>query len=361
MCSFGEALGQLVVGAHLDPAQQLLHVAGGDPLRQVLLGQHLAVEQRDREQVGQRVVGLLLGRDLVLGALLAAADDVVGDLEGVELDPLHLSAGSMRVRGASSSSASIADCEWISALKRFRIVRVTDSRFSCSPVDLETAPRSHRMKPLLPSNTSRGPVIPRIARNAACVAPNAVAGYARPFQCDSAPVRVTRSAFSEVPAIAIALAARPRVEPERPGDARGDPVDALSGVVEPLCSHRRLLREPDLHLVGDRERAQQRAAVRVGVLRGGEHRRQVVRGMAGLARRQEGVVEVEVADERAVVERRPIGRGAFQKADHRRKRRAAELSTCFRTISGTLGTQGTERAPERVQDAQLELLARIIR
>ncbi len=36
----------------------------------------------------------------------------------------------------------------------------------------------------------------------------AVAGYASPFQCERAPVRVTRSAFSEVPAIAIAFAVR---------------------------------------------------------------------------------------------------------------------------------------------------------
>jgi hypothetical protein len=34
------------------------------------------------------------------------------------------------------------------------------------------------------------------------------AGYASPFECDSDPVRVTRSAFSDVPAIAIALAVR---------------------------------------------------------------------------------------------------------------------------------------------------------
>jgi len=64
------------------------------------------------------------------------------------------------------------------------------------------------MKPLLPSKTSGGPVIPRMARKAACVPAKAVAGYTSPFQCERAPVRVTRSAFSEVPAIAIAFAVR---------------------------------------------------------------------------------------------------------------------------------------------------------
>ena len=64
--TLGEALGQRLVRTDLDPPQQVLHVGGGDSLREVLLGQHLAVEQCDREQIGQRVVGLLLGLDLVL-------------------------------------------------------------------------------------------------------------------------------------------------------------------------------------------------------------------------------------------------------------------------------------------------------
>ena len=59
-----EARGELGVGPDLDAPQQLLHVVARNPLRRVLLGQHLAVEQRDGEQVRQRVVGLLLGLDL---------------------------------------------------------------------------------------------------------------------------------------------------------------------------------------------------------------------------------------------------------------------------------------------------------
>ena len=83
-----EASGEVGGRAHLDPPQQRLHVRRDDPFGRELLGQHLPVEQRDGEQVGERVVGLLLRADLLLAALLAAADDVVGDLEGLELDPL---------------------------------------------------------------------------------------------------------------------------------------------------------------------------------------------------------------------------------------------------------------------------------
>ena len=67
-----------------------------------------------------------------------------------------------------------------------------------------------------------------------------------------------------------------RVEAECPGDAGGDRVGALRGVVKPLGSHRRDLGETVLHLVGDRQRRQQRATVGVRVLGGGEHRREVV-------------------------------------------------------------------------------------
>src|SRR5579875_668928 len=51
-----EASRQFRVRMDLDASQQLLDVVGGDPLRSKLLGEHLAVEQRDREQVGQRMV-----------------------------------------------------------------------------------------------------------------------------------------------------------------------------------------------------------------------------------------------------------------------------------------------------------------
>src|ERR1051325_10824570 len=101
--------------------------------------------------------------------------------------------------------ASIADWEWTSALYFLTIVRVTRSR-SSSDQSISNGPAIVSMKPLLPSNTHSGPVTPRIARNVAWVQPNAVLGYARPFQWESEPVRVTRSELNAVPLIASALA-----------------------------------------------------------------------------------------------------------------------------------------------------------
>ena len=48
-------------------------------------------------------------------------------------------------------------------------------------------------------------VIPRIARKAECNPPKQVFGYAKPFQCERSPVRVTLSALNAVPAMAIAF------------------------------------------------------------------------------------------------------------------------------------------------------------
>ena len=113
----------------------------------------------------------------------------------------------------SSRIPSVADCEWTSALYFFRIVRVTLSRSSRAQ-SIWNFPAIASMKPLFPSNTSSGPVIPRIARNAAWVPPKPVFGYASPFQWERRPVRVTRSALNAVPAIATAFAvfdaSRPR-------------------------------------------------------------------------------------------------------------------------------------------------------
>ena len=79
--------------------------------------------------------------------------------------------------------------------------------------------------------------------------------------------------------------------------------------------------------------------------------------MAGLAGGEEGVVEVQVAHQRAVVERRTVGR-ALARADQRRQRRAAELPHLRCDDSHRLAVERPQRAPERVQYPQLELLAR---
>jgi hypothetical protein len=85
--------------------QKILDVVRGDPLWPVLVGQHLPVEQRDGDQVGQRVVCLLLGLDLVLRAFLAAADDVErGALGGQAADTLSGRTSSCTRSGGDSSS-----------------------------------------------------------------------------------------------------------------------------------------------------------------------------------------------------------------------------------------------------------------
>ena len=77
--------------------QKLLHV-GDDALGRELRGHDLTVEERDGQQVGERVVGLLLACAPRLVALFAAADDVVGDIEDVELDPLDIGRRNARAR-----------------------------------------------------------------------------------------------------------------------------------------------------------------------------------------------------------------------------------------------------------------------
>ena len=71
----GEPGGQVVGRAYLDPAEQALHVGGGDPLGTVLLGHHRPVQQPDGEHVRQRVVGRLPRAGVPL--LAVARDDLV--------------------------------------------------------------------------------------------------------------------------------------------------------------------------------------------------------------------------------------------------------------------------------------------
>ena len=126
-------------------------------------------------------------------------------------------------------------------------------------------------------------------------------------------------------------------------------------MIEALRTYRRYLGEAVLDLVGNRERGQERAAVGVRVFGGGEHRREVVARVAGLPWRQVGVVEVQVANERPVVESRAIGR-APSPADQGCQRRSAELLQLLADHRHRLAVQRTERHAQRVQHPQLELL-----
>ena len=136
-------------------------------------------------------------------------------------------------------------------------------------------------------------------------------------------------------------------------------VRALGRVVETLVSHGGLVGEAAVHLIGDRERRQELAPGRARVLGRREHRRQVVARVAGLAGREVGVVEVEVADECAVVERRPV-RGGPAAPDQRAQRPAAEVVELGANRVHRRSPKRPQRAAERIQNADLQLVARVI-
>jgi hypothetical protein len=82
--------------------------------------------------------------------------------------------------------------------------------------------------------------------------------------------------------------------------------------------------------------------------------------MAGLAGREERVVEVQVAHHRSVVERGAVGR-ARARGEQSAQGHAAQLADLLADDLGDLGAERAEGAAERVQDAQLELPARRFR
>src|SRR5262249_15231325 len=84
------------------------------------------------------------------------------------------------------------------------------------------------------------------------------------------------------------------------------------------------------------------------------NRAQVVAGMTGLALCQVAVVEVEVPDERAVVERRAVRPGTTA-ADERATRTPVELADLIADRTNRHAAGGAERASKGVQHANLEL------
>jgi hypothetical protein len=119
------------------------------------------------------MVGLLLRADLLLSAFLTAADDVVGDLEGFELDPLDSSCVE-RMRFAELEEGlerRLGVDLGVVALEE----GAADTRSSPSQ-SISKRPAIDSMKPLFPSNTSGGPVMPRAARKVVSTAPKAVKG-----------------------------------------------------------------------------------------------------------------------------------------------------------------------------------------
>ena len=120
------------------------------------------------------MVGLLLGANCVLFAFLSPADDVERNVERLELDALDLPGGE-----------AVLLLEFQRALEGglgvdLGVVLLHDGaphqlQVFALPIDLEGAGDGlHEV--LVPLEDLRGPLIPRIARNAACVAAKAVLG-----------------------------------------------------------------------------------------------------------------------------------------------------------------------------------------
>src|SRR5438094_10396068 len=80
--------------------------------------------------------------------------------------------------------------------------------------------------------------------------------------------------------------------------------------------------------------------------------------MTGLARRKVGVVEVEIADKRSVVESRAVGSGAAA-ADQCTERAAAALVQLCADSLDRWCVECPERTPQRVEHPKLEGIARL--
>jgi hypothetical protein len=128
-------------------------------------------------------------------------------------------------------------------------------------------------------------------------------------------------------------------------------------LVEALCAHGRHLAEAVLDLVGDRQGGEKRVPVGLRVLGCRQHRREVVARVAGLARGEIGVVEVQVAHERAVVERGAVRR-SLSTADQRRQWLSAEFVHLLADHRHRSAVERAECHAERVEYTQLQLLAR---
>ena len=146
-----------------------------DALRPVLLGHDLTVQDGHRDHIGQAVVRLLLGPDHVLIPLFAAADDVVGDVENLDLDLLDIFRAERLVlleledafQGGLGVDLGVVLLEDGPGYPLQVLFATSRSR---------TGPAMASIKPLFPSKTSSGPVMPRMARKVAWVQQKAVLG-----------------------------------------------------------------------------------------------------------------------------------------------------------------------------------------
>ena len=165
------------------------------------------------------------------------------------------------------------------------------------------------MKPRSPSKIGAGPVMPSAASRAAKTPLRAALAKAQPFHMLSSPERVCRSATLQTPAMPMAWVDLRGVELHQlaGGERRRD--GAVGDVIDAVLAQAGGVAEPALDLVGQHRGGDHLLAGCLRRFADGKHRREVVAGM-GRLQRQVGVVVVEVADEQAVDERRPLGAAA---------------------------------------------------
>jgi hypothetical protein len=160
-----------------------------------------------------------------------------------------------------------------------------------------------------------------------------------------------------VPAIATAFAGCGLIEAQRLRRAGRDGVGALRRVVEALGAHGCLVAQAALHLIGDGEGDEQLTTGGVSIFGCGEHGGKVVARLAGLGSGEVGVVEVEVADERPVVEGGPVRR-SLTAPDQRAARVATEVFELCANRADRRRVERAKRTAQRVEDTDLQFLAR---
>ncbi len=86
----GEAFAQCLIRPDGYRAQQALYILTHNALRLVLCRRNLAVQQCDRNHIGQAVICFFLGMHLLFVSLFSSADDVIRDIKNVDPDALNL-------------------------------------------------------------------------------------------------------------------------------------------------------------------------------------------------------------------------------------------------------------------------------
>jgi hypothetical protein len=71
--------------------EQLLHIVALNSVGKILFRHHVSIQDCHRKKIRQAMVGLFLCTHKLLGAFLAAADDIVCDIEDSDVNLFDLS------------------------------------------------------------------------------------------------------------------------------------------------------------------------------------------------------------------------------------------------------------------------------